>query len=716
MARSSASLLDGAPQELWRTTPEIRLVFVEYLLNTLDLETCARRGLEWLATHAGVPSSVCLAVDSHSNHLVALGEHGVTPASGWQFSVDLKNAKHPLVAVLNGRDAAHFPLHPSQPWTPLQGVSFLALPLRSGEGRLGLAEGLLLVAADSPQVGPDVRWFCEVFGQQLMRLRSRQVLAETRFGRERMLLYGIINAVTDPILLTDVEGKLIIANARAEKLFSAPEDANEGRRRAVSLNNMLYSAALSSSAMEMEAPFRGELLLVDPIDGSDLLFELLSSAVRDVREGTFVVSVLRNVTDLGRATREIEESQRKLRIAQTEVREERHRLELIIDSVADPILVTDPAGDIVLMNAPAEKLFTAGRNQGEEPQRRVNANGAHFTSFVSNLLFSGTDTRWTGEINLVHPETGKSMPVEAIAGKILSAQGELTWVVTILHDRTEAMEKARLFEQLKLAKGELETKVHLATAELAQQNELLRRQALDLEQASALKSRFLANMSHEFRTPLNAILGYTQIVLQGISGPLSAAQKRDLNRIDSNGRHLLDLINEILDITRIEAGRMPLNVVEFSLSELVAEVLAELEPIISRSRLAVAADVSSRLPQLRSDRQKVKQVLVNLLSNALKFTREGSVQVRGRYNAADRSVSVAVADTGIGIAPEDRERIFQDFGQVDSSTTRPYGGTGLGLAICRRLANMLGGKISMESRLGEGSTFTLTLPIRLRKK
>jgi signal transduction histidine kinase len=223
-------------------------------------------------------------------------------------------------------------------------------------------------------------------------------------------------------------------------------------------------------------------------------------------------------------------------------------------------------------------------------------------------------------------------------------------------------------------------------------------------------------MSHEFRTPLNAILGYTQILLQGISGPLNTGQKRDLNRIDSNGRHLLDLINEILDITRIEAGRMPLNAVEFRLSDLVAEVLAELEPIISRSRLAVAADVSPRLPQLRSDRQKVKQILVNLLSNAIKFTREGSVQVRGSYNAADRTVSVAVLDTGIGIAPEDGERIFQDFGQVDSSTTRPYGGTGLGLSICRRLAHMLEGRISMESRLGEGSMFTLTLPIRLRKK
>ena len=188
-------------------------------------------------------------------------------------------------------------------------------------------------------------------------------LAETRFGQERMLLYSIINAVTDPILLTDTEGKLIIANTHAEKLFAAPEDASEGWRRAVSLNNMLFSAALSTSAMAHTELARRELLLVDPLEGSDLLFELLSSRAKDERQGTYVVSILRNVTDLARAKEEIEESYRTLRMAQAEVRDERHRLELIIDSVADPIIVTDPEGDIVLMNEPAERMFTvaAGR-------------------------------------------------------------------------------------------------------------------------------------------------------------------------------------------------------------------------------------------------------------------------------------------------------------------------------------------------------------------
>ena len=189
----------------------------------------------------------------------------------------------------------------------------------------------------------------------------------------------------------------------------------------------------------------------------------------------------------------------------------------------------------------------------------MQANDAHFSSFIAGMLVSA-DQRRVGEIGLIDPTTGEPMPVEAIAGKILSEHGELTAVVTILHDRREAIEKARLYEQLKQASDELERKIQAATADIAQQNELLRRQAIELEQASALKSQFLANMSHEFRTPLNAMLGYTSMLLQGVAGPVEPPVKRQLGRIESNGRHLLTIINEILDISRIEAGRMPLQI------------------------------------------------------------------------------------------------------------------------------------------------------------
>jgi signal transduction histidine kinase len=217
-------------------------------------------------------------------------------------------------------------------------------------------------------------------------------------------------------------------------------------------------------------------------------------------------------------------------------------------------------------------------------------------------------------------------------------------------------------------------------------------------------------MSHEFRTPLNAILGYTHMLLQGVAGDLSTNIKRQLTRIDSNGRHLLTIINEILDITRIEAGKMPMQISEFELTELIPEVMAELDPVIARSRLMVTPRLWADSVLMRSDRQKVKQIVVNLLSNALKFTHQGGVELAVTFEAASRTATIAVSDTGIGIAPEHHERIFEDFRQVDDSPSRQYGGTGLGLAICRRLADSLGGRITLQSRLGEGSTFTLTIP------
>jgi signal transduction histidine kinase len=332
------------------------------------------------------------------------------------------------------------------------------------------------------------------------------------------------------------------------------------------------------------------------------------------------------------------------------------------------------------------------------------------------VLTRGGEQRYRGEIQLTDPRTGRPSPVEALAGQILSEQGELMWVVTILHDLTEAIEKGRLFEQLKEASAELERNVQEATAELAQQNELLRRQHIALEQASALKSQFLANMSHEFRTPLNAILGYTHMLLHGVTGAVSDVQRKSLTRIDSNSRHLLALINDILDITRIEAGRMPLNLTSFKIPQLVEEVMSELEPIIRRSNLTVRADMPRSLPAFKSDRQKVKQIVLNLLSNALKFTPAGTVTIKATYDSKERTVAIAVSDSGVGIADEDQAKVFEDFRQLDSSPARGYGGTGLGLSICRRLSQMLGGTIELESALGKGSTFTLRLPSRVKRR
>ena len=696
-----------------------RLELLEYYLaHHDDLQRCAQTSLEWLARHAGVRRSVCLAVDSDASQLVGLAGSGVPADDVELFSQTLNDVDDPLVRALSEREPVvmrGLRINGNGPrGVPLGPGPFTAVPLRSALSSEDTAVGLLLVKPGTSMTG-DVRWMATVLGQKIEQIRGRGSLAEEvrKLRRERALFFTIINAVTDPIMLTDTEGRLIVANARAEKLFAATEEESEGRRRAVELNNMLFSAALSRAVVEAPAEAR-ELLLVDPSDGSDLLFEVLSTTVEDPREGTGIVSVLRNITDLRRATEQIEENYQKVRVAEGAARAERDRLNLIIDSVADPIIVTDQSGATMLMNAPAEELFTLPLEASDSAQRIVQANDAHFSSFIAGLLAgeTGPGEIRRGEIGLMNPTTGELIPVEAIAGKVLTEiTGELTAVVTILHDRREALERTRLYEQLRTASDELQMRVQSATAELATQNELLRRQAIELEQASRLKSQFLANMSHEFRTPLNAILGYTHMLLQGVAGELPANVKRQLQRIDSNGRHLLTIINEILDITRIEAGKMPMQISDFNLNELASEVMTELDPVITRSRLTVAARLSPEPPLMSTDRQKVKQILVNLLTNALKFTHQGSIEIAIQYAPESHSASIAVSDTGIGIAPENHEKIFEDFRQVDDSPSRQYGGTGLGLAICRRLASALGGRITLQSNLGEGSTFTLTIPV-----
>ena len=702
-----------------KVDPSERLKLAEALLGTEDLATCAQRALDWLAHAAGLARGLCLLGAADTPTLLRpVAMLGVGAARAQAFTLDLEAHGDPLVTATVGVGASVFGRNGrATPSTPLDTPRLTAVPLHGREALEEYPVGLLLLASIDGAVDAEARWLASLLGPRLTALRAAQRREDTerRILRERTLLYSIINAVTDPILLTDTEGRITVANARAEALLSATENESEGRRRAVALNNMLFSSALTRRAIEGAEPWRHELLLVDPVDGSDLLFELLSTVTVDPREGTGIVSILRNVTDLRRATQEIEENYRKLRLAETDARAERDRLDLIIDSVADPILVTDPNANIVMMNAPAERLFTADPDAGDEARRTVQANDAHFSSFVSNLFFEPGALRRSGSIGLVDPRTGAPLPVEAISGKIVSEHGEVTAVVTVLHDRTQELERDRLYEQLKRASSELEQKVREATAELTRQNELLRRSHFEIEQASAAKSQFLANMSHEFRTPLNAILGYTSMLLKGVTGELTPHQRRNLERVDSNAHHLLAIINDILDISRIEAGKMPLTLTKFDLKDLVAEVLAEVEPIISRSRLAVSSHLAADMPQLKTDRQKVKQIVINFLTNAIKFTPQGSVEVRAEYLTERDQIAIAVVDTGIGISPQDRERIFEDFRQADSSPTREYTGAGLGLAICRRLAGMLDGGIALDSEIGRGSTFTLIVPREARR-
>jgi signal transduction histidine kinase len=233
----------------------------------------------------------------------------------------------------------------------------------------------------------------------------------------------------------------------------------------------------------------------------------------------------------------------------------------------------------------------------------------------------------------------------------------------------------------------------------------------ELEAASLHKSQFLANMSHELRTPLNAVLGYAELIQDGIYGEVPDKIHEVLGRIQQNGRHLLGLINDVLDLSKIEAGQLTLAPADYSMREVVLSVVSATEALAAEKKLALEVDVPPDLPHGRGDERRLTQVLLNLVSNAIKFTEAGSVRIRA--SVEDGSFVVAVTDTGVGIAPEDQARVFEEFQQVDSSSTRKKGGTGLGLAIARRIVELHGGRIWVESTPGQGSTFLFTLPMRV---
>jgi len=266
-----------------------------------------------------------------------------------------------------------------------------------------------------------------------------------------------------------------------------------------------------------------------------------------------------------------------------------------------------------------------------------------------------------------------------------------------------AIENAQLYEQVKRHAEELEAKVEARTRELQEANRRL-------EDASRHKSEFLANMSHELRTPLNAIIGFTRLVMRRAQDVLPARQYENLEKILISAEHLLGLINGILDLSKIEAGRMEVRLGSVELDVLVDECLRTVEPMIRSERLQVRKELAADLPPLWTDPDKLKQILINLLSNAIKFTEAGTVAVSAR--PASGKMAIAVADTGIGVPQDALELIFEEFRQVDSSSTRKHGGTGLGLSISRHFARLLGGDISVRSTLGAGSTFTLILPLR----
>jgi len=257
-----------------------------------------------------------------------------------------------------------------------------------------------------------------------------------------------------------------------------------------------------------------------------------------------------------------------------------------------------------------------------------------------------------------------------------------------------------------------------AQSTLAIQNARLFREIADksreLEVASQHKSQFLANMSHELRTPLNAILGYTELIADGIYGEVPEQFGEVLGRVQASGRHLLGLINDVLDLSKIEAGQLTLATNDYSFQDVVQTVVSAVESLAAEKKLGLEVHVSPALPAGQGDERRIAQVLLNLVGNAIKFTDSGKVDIR--VSAENGQFLIGVSDTGPGIPADQQDRIFEEFQQVDSSSTRKKGGTGLGLAIAKRIVELHGGRIWVDSTVGAGSTFSFSLPIRVERQ
>lgn len=391
-------------------------------------------------------------------------------------------------------------------------------------------------------------------------------------------------------------------------------------------------------------------------------------------------------------------------------------LENVLDNVADSIITTDNKGLIVEFNPGASRIFGYSREEMvgrhietlwiNPEQRRAILGHMERDGFISNY-----ETK-------LQTKDGRILDTIVTLSYITNDAGERLGTVGITKDITEKKRLQREVEErnreLRELNEHLEEKVMERTRELRKANS-------ELERSNTIKSRFIATMSHELRTPLNSILGFSELLGEDRAGTLTDKQKRYVSNIYHSGSHLLQLINNILDLAKIESGKMELHPEHFFVPQAIDEVTSVIRPLFDKKHLAFGIAIDPEVAHITADRIKFKQVLYNLLSNAVKFTPErGEVvlhagMVADPVSAADSApvadhLQISITDSGIGIRPEDQERIFSEFEQVDSSYARRFEGTGLGLALTRRLVELHGGQIFVESRENKGSTFTFILP------
>ncbi len=367
----------------------------------------------------------------------------------------------------------------------------------------------------------------------------------------------------------------------------------------------------------------------------------------------------------------------------------RSRFNTILASLPDAIVLANAAGRIVYTNRQADDMFHYGRGMLRGlllevllPERLRQTHVQEWTAYAlaPEARPMGLGREWYGR-----RRGGEEFPVEIGLSPLVTEDGVL--VMSAIRDVSERKRIERALQE--------------KNAELAD--------------ASLAKDRFLSSMSHELRTPLNAILGFTGTLLMQLPGPVNDEQERQLRTIQTSARHLLSLINDILDITKIASGKVELRRELFDCRRLIEDLAAMFAPLAQQKGLALDVRPPDDNVTVCTDRRAVQQIVINLMNNAIKFTEQGTVRVEVRIDddRLGRAVLIDVADTGIGIEPDKLDLLFMPFTQIDQSNTRQFEGTGLGLHLSERLAGLIGARISVQSRFGEGSVFTLRLPFAL---
>ena len=413
--------------------------------------------------------------------------------------------------------------------------------------------------------------------------------------------------------------------------------------------------------------------------------------------GSFILK-----SKVNRRTRELQEINRALNASEQKYRE----LVVLANSI---ILRFSCDGRVTFLNEFGQRFFgyreaeIMGRSVMETIVPPYESSGRNLESLMEEII--ADPKKFERNINENIRRGGDRVWIDWRNRMVFDEQGKLKEILSIgsdITDRVEADEKIRrLNEELRRHAEVLEQRVAERTAELVEAKERA-------ESADHLKSAFLATMSHELRTPLNSIIGFTGILLQELAGPLNDEQHKQLQMVQNSSRHLLALINDVLDISKIEAEQLELAPTTFDLRDAIGKVTRLVAPQAEEKGVALTVEIADNVTETTTDQRRLEQIMLNLLNNAVKFTDQGSVRIAGSRDGDD--YTIAVSDTGIGIRPEDLPGLFQPFHQIDTGLARKHEGTGLGLSICRKLITLMGGTIDAGSRWGQGSTFTIRFP------